>query len=228
MDGSIEVIKEYVGKVDYWVLELDKGIYYVMNKGVLQVYGEYLNFMNFGDEFYNNGVLQEVVFLLDSDIVVGKIVYGIEVWGFYKEDIMLMDLIWGIVLYQVLFFCKEFFDENRYDESYKIVFDWKFYIQILIFNNVMFCNICFIVCRFVFGGVSEMDVGIRDMERKWVYKELFLDRMMKDYIRLEKVEFFLLELIFELNKIVGFYQMVYKLVCVLLWVYGKIKWVCVK
>ena len=38
------------------------------------------------------------------------------------------------------------------------------------------------------------------MERKRVYKELFPDRMMKDYIRLEKVESPLLELIPELNK----------------------------
>lgn len=57
-DGSIEVIKEYAGKVDYWVSEPDKGIYHAMNKGVLQAHGEYLNFMNSGDEFYNNGVLQ--------------------------------------------------------------------------------------------------------------------------------------------------------------------------
>ena len=44
-DGSIEVIKEYAGKVDYWVSEPDKGIYHAMNKGVLQAHGEYLNFM---------------------------------------------------------------------------------------------------------------------------------------------------------------------------------------
>lgn len=202
-DGSIEVIKEYAGEVDYWVSEPDKGIYHAMNKGVLQAHGEYLNFMNSGDEFYNNGVLQEVAPSLDSDIVVGKIVHGTEVWGFHKEDITLMDLIRGTVLHQASFFRKELFDENRYDESYKIVSDWKFYIQTLIFNNATFRNIRSIVCRFVPGGVSETDAGTRDMERKRVYKELFPDRMMKDYIRLEKVESPLLELIPELNKTAG-------------------------
>lgn len=119
-DGSIEVIKEYAGKVDYWVSEPDKGIYHAMNKGVLQAHGEYLNFMNSGDEFYNNGVLQEVAPSLDSDIVVGKIVHGTEVWGFHKEDITLMDLIRGTVLHQASFFRKELFDENRYGAIYRI------------------------------------------------------------------------------------------------------------
>ena len=43
--------------------------------------------------------------------------------------------------------------------------------------------------------------GQRDLERRRVYKELFPDRMIKDYIRLEKVESPLLELIPELNKL---------------------------
>ena len=139
-----------------------------------------------------------------------------------------MDLIRGTVLHQASFFRKELFDENRYDQSYKIVSDWKFYIQTLIFNNATFRNIRSIVCRFVPGGVSETDAGTRDMERKRVYKELFPDRMMKDYIRLEKVESPLLELIPELNKTAGLHQMAYKLVCALLWVHGKIKRVRVK
>ena len=44
-----------------------------------------------------------------------------------------------------------------------------------------------------------------------IYKELFPDRMMKDYIRLEKVESPLLELIPELNKTAGLHQMGYSI-----------------
>ena len=73
--------------------------------------------MNSGDEFYNNGVLQEVAPSLDSDIVVGKIVHGTEVCGFHKEDITLMDLIRGTVLHQASFVRKELFDENRYSKK---------------------------------------------------------------------------------------------------------------
>ena len=92
-----------------------------------------------------------------------------------------------------------------------------------------FRNIRSIVCRFVPGGVSETDAGTRDLERRRVYKELFPDRMIKDYIRLEKVESPLLELIPELNK-TGWPSSdgIQIPVCALLWVHGKIKRVRVK
>lgn len=220
-DGSIEVIKEYASQIDYWVSEPDKGIYNAMNKGILQAHGEYLNFMNSGDEFYNNNVLQEVMLLLDKDIVVGKILHDTEIWGFQKEDITLMDLVRGNVLHQASFFRKELFDENMYDEKYKIVSDWKFYIQCLILGHATFRNIDFIICRFAPGGISEIDSGRRLRERDSVYKELIPERIMKDYFRLEKVESPLLELIPELNNTAGFHRMVYKLVCILLWIYKK-------
>ncbi len=71
-DGSVEVIEEYAGKIDYWVSERDKGIYNAMNKGLAQAHGEYLNFMNSGDCFHDNDVLINLPQDADEDIIFGK------------------------------------------------------------------------------------------------------------------------------------------------------------
>lgn len=211
-DGSIDAIKEYASHIDYWVSEPDNGIYNAMNKGILQAYGEYLNFMNSGDEFYDKDVLETVVSMLDKDIIVGKIMHGTEVWGFPKEEITMLDLVQGTVLHQASFFRRELFDENMYDEKYKIVSDWKFYIQSLVFNNATFRNIDSIICRFIPGGISEVDSERRIKERGEVYKELFPERIMKDYFRLAKADSPFLELTPQLNKTYRLNRLAYRLV----------------
>lgn len=59
-DGSADVLREYDKDITYWVSEKDSGIYNGMNKGIRKATGEYLNFMNSGDCFYDNNVLHRV------------------------------------------------------------------------------------------------------------------------------------------------------------------------
>lgn len=60
-DGSVDLIKEYNDKIDYWISETDNGCYHAMNKGVKVASGEYVIFMNSGDYFYADDIIEYFV-----------------------------------------------------------------------------------------------------------------------------------------------------------------------
>ncbi len=65
-DGTLDIIKKYEDKIDYWVSEMDKGIYDAMNKGIAVASGEWIGIIN-SDDYYDKNSLQIIKDRIDEN-----------------------------------------------------------------------------------------------------------------------------------------------------------------
>lgn len=72
-DSTPSIIREYDQYIDTYVQEEDQGIYDAMNKAAAIATGDWIIFMNAGDQFYRSNTLSKIkVFLMsDADIILG-------------------------------------------------------------------------------------------------------------------------------------------------------------
>jgi len=59
-DCTLDLIRRYEDKIDYWISEKDNGIYDAMNKALVAAKGEYVQFLNAGDYYIDQYTLKNV------------------------------------------------------------------------------------------------------------------------------------------------------------------------
>lgn len=189
-DGSKELIlnlneNENVN-LAYWCSEPDKGIYNAMNKGIAHANGEYLLFLNSGDCLHDVGVLKEFLDITkDEDIIAGDIALDDKLNQILcSPDDSELDfdyLRFSTVRHPAAFIKHSLFNAyGGYDESFRIVSDWKFFLDVLIKYNCSYTHWHRVISDFNTEGISQRSEmnELEQKERQKVFDE-FLPRFYR-------------------------------------------------
>tara|TARA_R110002095_G_scaffold161072_3_gene139585 strand:- start:924 stop:1703 length:780 start_codon:yes stop_codon:yes gene_type:complete len=190
-DGSKELIEANKQHFSYWVSEPDKGIYHAMNKGIKVAKGDYLFFLNSGDHFNDSHALNKVYsHLKDLDIVY----FDINVIGEHEtsikkcpKELTFKFLHQDLPAHQATFIKKSLFEQlGYYDESLKIVSDWKFLILAICKHNATYKYVEDTFSTYYSDGLSSLqeNQNLVKAERESVLNkefEVFMNDLKEQY-----------------------------------------------
>lgn len=160
-DGSQEVIEKYKGNIAYWVSENDRGVYHAMNKGIVKAQGEYLLFLNSGDQLMDETILAQVASKLTTDIVYGDGLFEMpngERAPFHIPDALTLDYFSKCSLCHPAAFIKRTLFEcyGLYNENNRIVSDWEFFLKVIMVNGIEARKIDLTLAVMDGGGISRI------------------------------------------------------------------------
>jgi glycosyltransferase involved in cell wall biosynthesis len=152
-----------------WVSERDGGLYDAMNKGSRMASGEWLLYLNAGDEFYDVDVLCDMSAIL-GDGTTASVVYGdvCSVDG-DREYVMHSDRTCACIeksspfCHQGAFIRRQVQLDNPYDTKYRLAADYGFFLKLYRSGHV-FLYEDRVVARFPLDGASNTN-------RRAVYRE---------------------------------------------------------
>jgi len=193
-DGSVDVIKEF-SHVTMWVSEPDDGIYNAMNKGICMAMGDYVQILNSGDILATPNVTGQMISAVHRlmeiegrmpDIVYGnmtKVNSGGEIVAKSSEiENSLRQFYSATLNHSCAYIRRELFGKyGYYDENLKIVSDWKWYLQAIGLGYVIPKYVNVDVTIFDTGGISEMNLSLRNSERRKVLEAVLPPAVLWDY-----------------------------------------------
>ena len=171
-DKTIDCIKKYQDNIDFWISEKDAGIYDAMNKGLNKATGNYVLFLNSGDELHDVDTLKNI---FNNKQPLKDVYYGhTEIYNEQKESLgdrrlkppvalTWKSLKYGMVVCHQSFIVKRELASN-YNLKYKIAADIDWMISCLRKSKEI-QNTYGYISKYIAGGVSRKNIIKSLMER---------------------------------------------------------------
>ncbi len=178
-DGTVDILHRHKEHFSVFISEPDQGIYNAMNKAISYCKGDYIYFLNGGDVLYEKEILTKIF----SYEINGDLIYGnIAIKPLDKEQWILQMpvqltktfLLKKTIPHQATFTHRDIFSKvGKYDESFKIVADYK--LSLLAIYKYDFClqYIPETFAVFELSGVSHVNADVRNQEKRKVQEEVF-------------------------------------------------------
>ena len=193
-DESVEIIKKYEPQFVHlkWVSEPDTGIYNAMNKGICMASGDYIQILNSADCLALGDVTEKMLSALEKagtpSILYGNMIKyfpdGKKIVDkcFAGQEITMLGMFTGTLNHDPAYIRHDWFEKyGYYDETLKIVSDWKWYLQAIILGEEKPHYVDMNVTLFDMTGISETNKELDKTERKQVLDLLFPHAVLADY-----------------------------------------------
>lgn len=190
-DNTIEIVNQYVNKFEekdvryHIVSKSDDGIYSAMNQAVGECTGDWIMYMNAGDSFYSESVVEELsVWLkkLSNEVkaVLGKTNYVLHMGLHYVGSPRANGINDLDFCHQSVLVCKEHLENHLFDEQYKIVADRDQLLEIIDnygVNAIAVTNV--IISNYNTRGASQNDFKSTEAEAEFLYQKYNIEHKKK-------------------------------------------------
>lgn len=157
-DNTLDIINRYSSSINLIISEKDEGIYDAMNKSIKYCNGEWIIFMNAGDYFYSDNIIEKIFNKnVENDISViygnHEVIYtGLKIKKYPPE----LSKLWRgmFIQHQSIFVRKNILQSLNFDLKFKFASDYNL-IFFLYKSGYKFLNTNYTISSVTANGYSE-------------------------------------------------------------------------
>jgi glycosyltransferase involved in cell wall biosynthesis len=157
-DGTLDIIKKYDNRIDYWISEPDKGMYFALNKGIQLTNGELIGICHSDDYYFSNEVIEHLVNMHEkenADVYHGDMISISDEGSSSDRIVSNADLITkthNSIIHPTTFVKRElFYNMGFYNTKYRSAADYELMIRLKL-AHCKFCHLGIIVCVMRIGS----------------------------------------------------------------------------